>query len=134
MNKFLGALVLASTANTVRDCSSGTSVFKFGTASLLPDPVIPGENSTLSLSCTIPDGVTVTGGLAEYRIVFNGIPFSPTTQDLCSQVTCPLVSGPYSNTTTTVFPTGVSGKLVTSIRWYNEKSVLLYCLETTVKV
>ena len=139
MIKFLGALVVVFTnttapSNTVRDCSSGTSVFKFVSASLTPDPVVPGQDSKLSLACTIPDGVTVMGGTAEYRVTFNGIPFSPTTEDLCSQVECPLIPGPYSNTTTTPFPTGIKGKIVTAIRWYDEKSTLLYCLETTVKV
>ena len=135
MIKFLGALVVViSGANTVRDCSSGTPVFKFGTASLTPDPVVPGENYTLSLLCTIPDGVNVTGGTAEYQVSFNGIPFTPTTEDLCSQVSCPLTPGLYKNTSTSLFPTGISGKIVTAMRWYDEDSTLLYCLETTVKI
>ena len=140
MIKFLGALVAVltnvtvPTVNTVRDCSSGTSVFKFVSASLTPDPVVPGKDSTLSLACTIPDGVTVTGGTAEYKFTLNGIPFAPTADDLCSQVACPLTPGLYSNSTTSPFPSGVSGKVVTTIRWYDEKSTLLYCLETTVRV
>ena len=67
MINFLGALVVVfvnatAPSNTVRDCSSGTSVFKFVSASLTPDPVVPGKDSKLSLACTIPDGVTVMGG------------------------------------------------------------------------
>ena len=123
----------ASVANTVRDCSSGTSVFKFLTASLSPDPVVRGQNSTLSLSCQIPDGVTVTAGTAVYGFTFNGIPFTPTTEDLCSQVECPLTAGLYSNSSTTLFP-DVSGKIVSTIKWFDTNDSLLYCLETTVKV
>ena len=130
----LFALVLASAATTVRDCSTGTSLFKFGTASLTPDPVVPGQDASLSLSCTIPEGVVVTGGKATYGFSFNGIPFTPTEEDLCSQVECPLVSGPYENTTTTQFPAGVKGKIVSTIKWYDLSSVLLYCLELTVKI
>jgi ML domain len=125
-------MLWVATATTVRDCSSGTSVFKFLTASLTPDPVVKGQDATLSLSCQIPDGVTVTGGTAQYGFTFNGIPFSPTTEDLCSQVACPLVPGLYSNSTTTPFP-DVSGKIITTIKWFDETKRLLYCLETTVK-
>lgn len=125
-------MLWVATATTVRDCSSGTSVFKFLTASLTPDPVVKGQDATLSLSCQIPDGVTVRGGTAQYGFTFNGIPFSPTTEDLCSQVACPLLPGLYSNSTTTPFP-DVSGKIITTIKWFDETKRLLYCLETTVK-
>lgn len=131
---FLLLLSGALSANTLKDCSSGTSVFKYGTASLLPDPVVPGENSTLSLSCTIPDGVTVTDGTAKYSISLNGIPFPATVDPLCSQVECPMTPGPYSNTTVSPFPTGVSGKIVTKLEWFDTDNTLLYCLETTVRV
>ena len=126
-------VVVAMAANTLRDCSSGTSVFKYLTASLTPDPVVRGKDSTLSLSCQIPDGVVVSGGTAQYSFSFNGIPFSPTTEDLCSQVQCPLVSGLYSNSTTSPFP-DVSGKVVSTIKWFDNAKTLLYCLEMTVKV
>jgi hypothetical protein len=121
-------------ANTVKDCSAGTSVFKFGEASLLPDPVVPGENSTLSLSCVIPDGVTVDGGTAKYSLTLNGIPFPGTTDDLCTQVQCPLTAGPYSNSSVSVFPAGVSGKIASKIQWYDTSNTLLYCLEVTTRV
>ena len=129
----LKLLIVAAVANTVRDCSSGASVFKFLTASLTPDPVVRGQDTTLSLSCQIPDGVTVTAGTAEYGFTFNGIPFTPTIEDLCSQVACPLTAGLYSNSTTTPFP-DVSGKIVSTIKWFDTSKTLLYCLETTVKV
>ena len=83
-------------ANTVRDCSSGKSVFKWVSASVTPDPIIPGKDSTISLACEIPAGVTVTGGTAEYGFTFNGIPFSPTFDDIVSDVGCPLTPGPDS--------------------------------------
>ncbi len=121
-------------ANTVKDCSSGTSVFKYGEATLLPDPVVPGENSTLSISLTIPDGVTVADGTAKYSISLNGLPFPGTTEPLCTQVECPLIPGPYSNTSVTVFPTGISGKIASKIEWFDTSNTRLYCLEATVRV
>jgi hypothetical protein len=120
-------------SNLLRDCSSGTSAFKYLTASLTPDPVVKGKDATLSLSCEIPDGLTVMGGTTQYSFSFNGIPFSPTTEDLCSQVACPLVPGLYSNSTVSPFP-DVSGKVITTIKWFDTAKTLLYCLEMTVKV
>lgn len=135
--RIAAALLLVSSvfgANTLKDCSSGTSVFKYGTATLIPDPVVPGENSTLSISCVIPDGVTVADGTAKYSISLNGIPFPATVDPLCTQVECPMTAGPYSNTTVSVFPTGVSGKIVTKLEWFDTSNTLLYCLETTLRV
>jgi hypothetical protein len=120
--------------NTVRDCSSGKSLFTFVSGSLLPSPVVPGENAILALSAEIPAGTVVNSGTATYSLSFNGIPFSPTTEDLCSQVDCPLVAGPYTNSSVSVFPTGISGKLVTKIQWFDDSSTLLLCTEVTTKI
>jgi len=133
LGAFIASVAIVMGANTVKDCSAGTSVYKFLTASLTPDPVVRGKDATLSLSCQIPDGVTVASGTAEYSFSFNGIPFSPTVEDLCSQVECPMVPGLYKNSSTSTFP-DVGGKVVTTIKWFDEKKVLLYCLETTVKI
>jgi hypothetical protein len=134
MVKILLIAAYAALANTVRDCSSGKSLFKFQTASLLPDPVVPGQNSTLSLSCLIPADLDVTEGIARYTYTFNGIPFSPTEEDLCSQVECPLLPGLYSNSSTSIFPS-VSGKIVTKLEWLDmTKTKQYYCLEVTTRV
>jgi hypothetical protein len=120
--------------NTVKDCSSGTSVFKFTSGSILPDPVIPGQNSSLTINAEIPDGTIVTDGSATYGITLNGIPFPGETDSLCSQVTCPLLPGPYTNTTTSTFPSGISGKIVTTIKWYDTNNNLLLCTAITTRV
>jgi hypothetical protein len=126
------AIVFAS--NSVTDCSKGTSVFKFTGGSLLPDPVVPGQDSSITLNAVIPAGTNVNSGTAKYSFSFNGIPFSPTTEDLCSDVACPLLPGPYTNTTTSTFPTGVSGKVVTRIEWFNTAGNRLLCADVTAKV
>ena len=126
--------VPAISQNTIRDCSSGKSLFKFISGSLEPSPVIPGENATLSLSAEIPAGTTITAGTAKYSISFNGIPFTPSTEDLCTQVVCPLVSGPYKDSSVSVFPTGLTGKIVSKIEWFDSSSTLLLCTEITSKV
>lgn len=127
-------LLSVSSTNTVKDCSSGTSVFKFVSGSLLPDPVVPGENSSLTLNAVIPEGVSISDGIVKYTYILNGIPFPSETDPLCSQVECPLEAGAYTNTTTSVFPTGVSGKISTKIEWYDNENELLLCTDITTRV
>lgn len=131
---FLALLAAAASQNSVTDCSSGTSVFKFTSGSLTPNPVVPGQDSSLTINAQIPDGVNITDGTAQYSVTLNGIPFPGETDPLCSQVTCPLLPGPYTNTTTSVFPTGVSGKIVSTIKWYDTNKNLLLCTAVTTRV
>jgi hypothetical protein len=126
--------ILNATANSVTDCSKGTSVFKFTGGSLLPDPVVPGQDSSITLNLEIPAGTNVDAGTAKYSFSFNGIPFAPTTEDLCSDVACPLLPGPYTNTTTSVFPSGVSGKVTTKIEWFDVANNRLLCADVTARV
>jgi hypothetical protein len=130
----LSAILNATVSNSVTDCSQGTSVFKFTGGSLLPDPVVPGEDSSITLMAEIPAGSNVNAGTAKYSFSFNGIPFSPTIEDLCSDVACPLLPGPYKNTTTSIFPSGVRGKVVTRIEWFDISNNRLLCADVTAKV
>lgn len=131
---FLAILAAAVSQNTVKDCSSGTSVFKFISGSFLPDPVVPGQDSSLTINADIPDGVNVTDGTATYGVTLNGIPFPGESDPLCTQVTCPLLPGPYTNTTISPFPTGISGKIVTTLKWYDTNNNLLLCTAVTTRV
>jgi hypothetical protein len=131
---FLSLLSIVLSANTVKDCSSGTSLFKFISGSLTPDPVIPGQDSSLTINAQIPDGVNISDGISKYSITLNGIPFPVSSDPLCTQVECPLLPGPYTNTSTSVFPSGVSGKIVSKIQWYDTSNTLLLCTEITTRV
>ena len=128
------AMINASATNSVTDCSKGTSVFKFTSGSLLPDPVVPGKDSSITLNLEIPPGTNIDAGTAKYSFSFNGIPFAPTTEDLCSDVACPLLPGPYTNTTTSVFPSGVSGKVSTKIEWFDINGNRLLCADVTARL
>lgn len=126
------AIINAVASNSVKDCSAGKSAFKFTGGSLLPDPVKPGQDSSITINAEIPAGTYVDAGTAKYSFSFNGIPFTPTTEDLCSDVACPLLPGPYTNTTTSEFP-AVSGKVVTKIEWFDTAGTQLLCAEVTAK-
>jgi len=137
---FVGAFIAAvlfglnnTVSNSVKDCSAGNSLVKFVSGSLLPDPVVPGQDSSITLNLEIPAGCYIDAGTAKYSFSFNGIPFSPTTEDLCSDIACPLGPGPYTNTTTSTYPTGVNGKIVTRIEWLTLSNEQLLCVDVTAK-
>lgn len=133
--KFLGALLVSlwsSDLSTLRDCSNDMGLFTMISQGFSPEPPIPGQDATLWFYYQVPDGLNVTAGTAKYSITFNGIPFTPTAEDLCTQVKCPLVPGIYNLSSTSQFPS-VSGKIVSKIQWYNEDGALLLCSELTEK-
>lgn len=117
----------------VSDCAAGKSVFQINSQGFGPEPPIAGQNVTLWIDYTVPDGVTVNGGQAKYSVSYNGIPFPATTEDLCTQITCPQVPGTYNITSTSEWPSGISGKLVTKIQWYDESGNELLCSQTSEK-
>lgn len=118
---------------SIRDCGNGQ-----GRASLLgfdstPANPMPGDNVSLWVAYDLPAPV-VTGGTAEYALKLNGIPFSPTVDDLCTQTKCPKDIGFNNETSSSIFPSGISGKIVSSITWKDQNNDLLWCIETTWKV
>ena len=132
------ALLLQGVAvlGSIADCGKGTSLFQINGLGFWPDPPTPGENSTLSFLYTVPDGtVPITDGTAEYAFSLNGIPFPATVDPLCDDAqVCPIGPGQYNLTTTSTFPTGVSGKISTTISWYDLAKTLLLCVQTVVRV
>ncbi len=130
---FFGLLVGLVNA-TVSDCGAGKSVFTINSQGFGPDPPIVGENATLWIDYTVPNGVTVDAGTAKYSITLNGIPFPATNDDLCTQIVCPQVPGTTNLTSSSVWDGGVSGKIVSKIEWFDTSNQLLLCSQTTIRV
>jgi hypothetical protein len=130
---FFGTLLFSMMVSTLRDCSSGNGLFTMISQGFSPEPPVPGQDATLWFYYQVPDGLTVTAGTAKYSFTFNGIPFSPTVEDLCTQVDCPLLPGIFNLSSTSQFPS-VSGKITSKIQWYNEDGNLLLCSELTEKI
>jgi hypothetical protein len=128
------AALFTPSSSTVTDCAAGKSLFTINSQGFSPEPPVANENSTLWIDYTIPDGTNIDAGTCKYSFTLNGIPFSPSTEDLCTQVTCPLVSGNYNLSSTSVWPSGISGKIVTKIEWYDSSKNLLLCSQTTERV
>ena len=124
----LSALLYTAHAS-ITNCNTN-SVFTVNGLGFWPDPAQVAKNSTVSFDFTVP--AVVTAGTAKYSFSFNGIPFTPTTEDLCTQTTCPILPGTYNQSTSSDFP-NVSGKIVTKIEWFNEAGDNLLCAQISTK-
>ncbi len=125
--------VLAAAFADIKDCGSANA--KFTITKLAMDPpntVTPGQNTTLTLLYDNNYEV-VTGGTATTSFSLNGIPFTPTIEDLCGKITCPLDIGPHDGSSWSEFPTGVSGKITTTVRWKDTAGTELLCVEATLR-
>lgn len=130
---FILSLLSYTTANVV-DCAEGTSIFTINSQDFQPNPPIVGENATLWIDYTVPSGVSVDSGSAKYSVSLNGIPFPTTTEDLCTQVVCPQVDGTYNITTSSLWEGGISGKIVSTIQWYDANGAELLCSRMTLRL
>ena len=134
LSKVLAFIFVTGVTATVTDCGVGKSLFTINSQGFAPEPPVANQNVTLWIDYTIPDGVNINAGTCKYTLNLNGLPFSPTIDDLCTQVDCPLVPGSYNLSSTSTWPSGVSGKVVTKIEWVDSKNTLLLCSQTTEKV
>ena len=132
---------VADAATTLKDCGAGTSLFHLDAAKLDPADPAPGAPVDLTLSYTVPAGVTIREGTAEYDVTVNYIPMTPYTEPLCQDVPCPIHAGSYTNTTRSTWPTGVHGLVVNKMIWKGaamkagapEAAETLLCLQITTK-
>jgi hypothetical protein len=118
---------------TIKDCGNKATdqaiITGFGFFPLTPSP---DEKTELWVAYDLKSAIT--GGTATYTYSFNGIPFSPTVDDLCSQTNCPKLIGTYNETSDSNFPSGLSGKVITSIEWANQNNDPVWCVELTFKI
>lgn len=134
MFKILTVLSLLSSAfASVADCGAGKSIFQIQSQGFSPEPPVANQPYDYWFAYTVPDGVTVDGGSAKYSLTLNGIPFPASSEDLCSQTACPKTPGFHNETSSDVWPSGVSGKLVTKLEWFDTNGNLLLCSQTTEK-
>lgn len=118
----------------VADCGGGKSLFTINTLTLEPAQPVPNQNVSLHLEYSVPAGVTINGGDAKYAVTYNFIPLTPTVEPLCKNIPCPLSSGSYSNTTYMLWPSGLSGTLVTKITWADTSATQLLCILITASL
>jgi hypothetical protein len=113
------------------DCGG---IFKITELSQSPDTYVRGgDNTTLTLKYDVPNDLTVAGGTVTTSISINGLPLTPSTDDLCKSVTCPITPGSHDGSSWTTFPSGVTGKIVSKVVWKDTDNKQLLCLQSTFK-
>ena len=128
---FLLLAFLSAAAATITNCNTGSAFTITTLAADPPGDVKAGQNVTWILLYTSP--ATVTGGTATTSFTFNGIPFTPTVDDLCTKIVCPLAAGAHDGTSWFVYPTGASGKIIMRVSWKDTNNAELLCISYTVK-
>lgn len=119
--------------SSVRNCGTATDRAVISEITSVPTSPVPGDNVTLTVKYAFA-GDAITGGTAHYKATLNYFPVYDETFDLCTQTKCPKDAGSYAEVSTSQFPTGVSGKLVTTIDWADQNNQPIWCVETTWKV
>jgi hypothetical protein len=64
-------------------------------------------------------------------VTYNGIPLSPTVDNLCATQAvdkCPLAVGHHHSTSDSVWPDSVSGTIKTKIEWKDQSGSQVLCL------
>jgi hypothetical protein len=128
----LGFSVFSASA-AITDCSAGLSMFKLTKLALTPDPPIADQSVLMTVLFDNP-GPTINEGTVTTRVTLNGLPFSPTSEPLCSNTLCPLTFGPNDRSATSTWPAGVKGRLISRIEWTDVFNELLLCIEITEKM
>ena len=128
----LGAVVAAA-AQTVQVSNCNTnSVFTITDLSVDPTVPVKGQNITVHTVFNVPNDVS--SGLATYKFSLNGIPFTPTVDDLCTQTACPILSGTHDEYSSVTVP-DIGGKVIVDMIWSDMTSTTTYlCLRTTLKL
>jgi hypothetical protein len=117
---------------TIQSCGTGRATL-LGFDSQPTNPVA-GDNVTLWVAYRLA-APAVTNGTATYTVTLNGIPLPKTVNPLCTQTTCPKEADvDYNETSWSIFPSGVSGKITSRIQWADQDANPLWCIETTWRV
>ncbi len=124
----LGCLAAVAHA-TITDCGAGAALFTI--TELSQDPpttVTANQNVSLTLKYSAPE--EITAGTATTSVTLNFIPFSPTVEDLCVKAACPITVGEHDGSSWGLFPSGVSGTLVSKVEWKDTSGRLLLCIQS----
>ena len=128
---FFLLFIIQSVNATIHDCDT-SSIFRPTILTLSPDPPLPDKTVYLSLVFDNPETI-VTNGTVTKVITINGLPYTES-KALCDDTQCPIVTGSNNRSTETIWPSSVTGKIVSKFTWTGTNSESLLCIEITVKV
>ena len=129
--KLFGFLSLATAS--IQDCSNGASLLQITNLALSPDPPVRGQTLDMTVKFNNP-GPEITDGTVTTSVTLNFIPFQPTTEAICTNTQCPLVSGANDRSTSSVWPDNVSGSLTSKIEWTAVDGTQLLCIQISAKI
>ena len=114
-------------------CSSANSLLKITDLVFSPDPPLANQNTTLYLKFNNP-GDSIMDGFSTTAVTYNFIPFSPTLEPLCQNTVCPIPNGLTEQSSSSLWPSDISGTVITTITWTDLQKNQLLCMKITVKV
>jgi hypothetical protein len=125
----LSAIAPLNAQLAVSPCGGTMTIQK---ASVTPTIPVANQQVKLHLEYSVPS--PVSGGTSETAVTYNFIPFNPTVEPLCASIPCPLAPGAYSNDTSRAWPSGLSGNIAVTTKWFDPNHVLLLCFKLAGKV
>ena len=122
---------LTAAAASIANCET-KSVFTITKLDQVPlNNVVGNENVSLTLFYTSPE--VITGGRVETSLTYNFIPITPTTSDLCTVVGCPITIGEHDGSSWYTFPTGLAGRVIAQVKWYDTTGRVLLCIKSIIQ-
>ena len=132
--RFLALFSFIMSASAITSiCSSVNSLLKITDLVFSPDPPFANQNTTLYLKFNNP-GSPITDGTSTTMVTYNFIPFSPTVEPLCQNTECPVPTGLTEQSSSSLWPSTLSGTVATTITWTDLNQNQLLCMKITVKV
>ena len=135
--KYILSLSLVSSSTITqfnyKSCSIASDIAQNIKIDVLPK--LPTKDYVLYLDADLSK--EIVKGTSKYSVTYNFIPFSPTVNDLCteianSNISCPLINHISSESKGTV-PDGLSGTTVIKNEWFNEDNARILCMSFTIK-
>lgn len=119
-------------AATISDCDSA-SRFRPTELAVTPDPPVANQPISMTVKFDNP-GAVVTDGTVTTSVTLNFIPFQPSEEPLCTNTACPIPSGPVDRSTSSTWPDGVSGTVISKSVWTGVDGESLLCVQTKFAV
>lgn len=129
---FACAALAAIAGATISDCDP-SSRFRPTKLAVNPDPPMANQPVAMTVQFENP-GAPVVDGTVTTSVTLNFIPFQPSIEPLCTNTACPIATGSVDRSTSSTWPDGVSGTVVTKSAWAGVDGESLLCVQTKFAV
>jgi hypothetical protein len=119
---------------SITDCMKiENRIFQFSELSLKPDPPVPGNPVEMAVKFTNTGG-ELDSGTSSTKLSLNFIPYPVQIQPLCETTVCPIITGYNDRSTTSTWPSGISGMIDSKLEWFTEDGTQVLCIHIATKV